>query len=308
MPTELRFGFYPKNLDFAAGDVTISTLDALEVKIKDVTESGRVEHGWYYSPPAAVKDIMSGVMRTLPYNGRVFRMPKTHALYHATSTDPEHLSFLVWVLGFVLGIRLSETEAGFLDATPIDPGTLHDIVWLSESESRALAIADTFWRLNSSNSRIPKGVAGIIHSLFLSQMPTLLDFEKFTYLYIALDGCHFVWSAMNGQRPTIVRHSDRIANLCSAFQCTIPDWADAKTGTVASYRNETLHEGLFFDEPLGFRIYRDSSSVSESASQRNVLLEMKYLVCRLLCGLVGFNDYGYIRSAINTRQQQGVRL
>jgi hypothetical protein len=27
-------------------------------------------------------------------------------------------------------MRLTDTEAGFLDATPINPGALHDIVWV----------------------------------------------------------------------------------------------------------------------------------------------------------------------------------
>ncbi len=308
MTTGIDFGFYPEPLDFTVGDITVATLDGLEQKVEQVTKSGLVERGWRYAPPAASKDFMSGLVRTLPYNGRVFGLPQSHSIRHTTATDPEHLRFLVWMLGFIQGIRLSDTEAGFLDATPIRPGTLHDIVWLGKSDQRALAIADAFWRQHATNPRIAKGVMGIVHSLFLSQTPTLLDFEEFTYLYVALDGCHFVWSTINGPSKAYVTHKQRIASLCAAFKCPVPAWADAQAGTVATKRNETLHEGLFFDEPLGYAIYGGAPRASGAGSNQNTLLEMQCLVCRLLCGIVGFDDASYLSSPVDTRQRHGVRL
>ncbi len=304
----VQFGFYPEQLDFNVGDLSVSTLDGLKQKVDEVMQSGLVERDWCYAPPAASKDFMSGKVRTLPYNGRIFGLPQTHALRHANASGPDHLRFLVWMLGFIEGIRLSDTEAGFLDATPVRPGKLHDIVWLGDSDRRALSISDDFWRRHATNPRIAKGVMGIVHSLFLSQTPTLLDFEEFTYLYIALDGCYFVWSVINGKSKGYVPHRQRIAGLCAAFHCPVPAWADAQSGTVAAQRNETLHEGLFFDEPLGYTIYGGSARAATSSPYPNTLLHMRCLVCRLICGIVGFNDASYISSPIDTRQQHGVRL
>jgi hypothetical protein len=235
MPTQVEFGYYPKPLDFSVGDVSVATPPGLKDKTREVMESGLIDGDWCYAPPAQAQDFMSGKVRTLPYPSRVFSLPKTHVLTHATSSDPEHLGFLIWILGFIHGVRLSETDAGFLDATPIKPGALHDIVWLGNSEQKALRIADTFWRSQAAAPAIAKGLTGVVHSLFLSQTPTMLHFERFIYLYVALDGCHAVWCAMNGIKPTSVKHFKRIAELCSKLNRGIPAWADPTTGTVSAH-------------------------------------------------------------------------
>jgi hypothetical protein len=304
MGMRMEFGYYPDPLDFTVGDLTIETLPDLETKRAGVEGRDGVEGDWIYAPRAKSQDILSGVIRQLPYNSRVFGLPQTHALAHATSNDREHLQFLVWMLGFIYGIPLTETEAGFLDATPIKPGKLHDIIWTGRSEPKALAIADKFWHDNAASPRVAKGLTGIVHSLFLSETRMRLDFEAFIYLYIALDGCYRVWTTIHGEPPKKSRptHQQRIDYLCKALNRPTPDWANPMSGTVAEVRNDTLHEGLFFDEPLGFQVY------FESPTDRNHLLEMRALVCRFICGIVGFGDTGYITSDIDKRQQFGIRL
>jgi hypothetical protein len=71
-------------------------------------------------------------------------------------------------------------------------------------------------------------------------------------------------------------------------------------------RNETLHEGLFFDEPLGFRTF--VSPVAQGVPNCDELMEMRALVCRVICALMGFNDASYITSRLDTRQLFLVRL
>lgn len=302
-----QFGYFPEPLDFIIGDVTVSSLDDLDESVKSVNECEQIEKDWLYAPAARNKDFMSGAIRTLPYSARVFGLPETHRIEHASASDVEHVRFLVWALGFIHGMRLTYTEAGFLDATPIKPGKLHDIVWLGKSDQIALGLADSFWLRHTSNPRISKAVVGIIHSLFLSQTPTHLCYEQFIYLYTALDGCHYVHSHLKvkGQKSLRVMHSERIANLCAAFNCPVPTWADSQTGDIAKHRNETLHEGLFFDEPLGFRVF---GGTGPSGSHQNILLEMQGLVCRFLCAMLGFNDPDYIASRVDTRQQIGLQL
>lgn len=305
MTVGCKFGYFPEPLDFTVGDVTVSTLDDFDESVRAVNECEQIERDWLYAPEARSKDFMSGVVRALPYSARVFGLPETHRIDRASTRDIEHVRFLVWVLGFIHGMRLTDTEAGFLDATPIKPGKLNDIVWLGKSDQKALGLTDSFWLRHASNPRISKAVMGIIHSLFLSQTPTHLCFEEFIYLYTAVDGCHYAHSLITGQNPRSGKHSERISNLCAAFNCPIPTWADSQTGTIAMHRNETLHEGLFFDEPLGFRVI---GATSPSGSHQDILLEMEGLVCRFLCAMLGFNDPDYITSPVHTRQQFGLKL
>jgi hypothetical protein len=50
----------------------------------------------------------------------VFGLPKTHTISLGdANTAPGYLEFCMWALSFFLGIRLTTTEAGFLDATAI---------------------------------------------------------------------------------------------------------------------------------------------------------------------------------------------
>ncbi|MEO1009601.1 MAG: hypothetical protein AAFX79_13645 [Planctomycetota bacterium] len=305
MTISLELGYYPKRLDFTVGDVTVSTLDDLDESAMGVNECCLIEKDWIYAPRQRVRDFMSGELTTLPYSARIFGLPKTHRIDHANAGDIEHVRFLVWVLGFIKGMRLTDAEAGFLDATPIKPGTLHDMVWDRKSEEKALGIADAFGRRHAGNPKISKMIVGVIHSLFLSQTPSLLCFEKFVYLYTALDGCHHAHSITTNQNPRAGGHAARIAKLCSAFGCPVPAWADPQNKQVADLRNDTLHEGLFFDEPLGFRVF---SGTSPTGSHQNILLEMRCLVCRFLCAMLGFNDQQYVTSPVNTRQMIEIQL
>lgn len=305
----IEFGYYPRPIDFQSGDLRVETLPDLDQTVADVSADGSVEKDWIYAPAAGARDFMTGKVTKHPYSARVFGLPKTHKLEHANADGEEHLSFLIWVLGFIHGIRLTETEAGFLDATPIKPGKLHDIVLtVSDTERKAVEHAERFWRTHSSNSRVPKALTAIIHALFLAQFPPALSFERFTYLYVALDGCHFVHSTLQGTAKNRVTHAERIEALCKAFGIAVPTWADPNApGNIASNRNETLHEGLFFDEPLGFSVYGGNKKAA-AAGRGNTVLEMQKLVCRLLCALLDLPDKTYVRSPVNDRQMHGMKL
>ena len=89
----------------------------------------------------------------------------------------------------------------------------------------------------------------------------------------------------------------------------VPDWADTSKQTSADVigpRNETLHEGLFFGEPLGFQIF--GGNTNRSQHDGNVLLEMSHLVSRLVLALLGMEKSDYVTSPINTRHTYGVEI
>lgn len=303
--TAANFGYCPKPLDWTHGNISVTTLPDLVQTVEAVASSLGVEGEWIYAPPARTRDIFSDATTEQPYSTRVFGLPQTHTIEHATG-DEERLNFLVWCLSFLLGIRLTTTEAGFLDATPIKCGKLNEIVWCGrDSVAKALDCADRFWIANVDRPRVTKALTGIIHSYFLAQNPTALGFERFTYLYVALEGCHFVYRTSLGQNPRSGTHSDRIAALCSAFNRQVPAWADPSARTVVDRRNETLHEGLFFDEPLGFAGFGGSRHQPPIG---HVPSQMEALVARLLVALLDIPASAYIQSPVNTRQRHGLTL
>jgi len=301
----ITFGFYPQSFDKASGPIAIATLPNLDDKMEGVFSSGYVEGNWIYSPPSRIEDMISRRVRTAPYSSRVFGLPKTHRLSHAKSQGPAHLRFLVHCLGFFAGMRMSDSEAGFLDATPITLGAAHDMLWLGDSLFTAVEYADRFWTAHATNSRIEEAMRSAIHSYFISRTPILLEFEEFIYLYTALEGCHCVHTLIQGEPTRITRHNERIARLCEAFSIPKPPWADPKNSLVAKHRHAALHEGLFFAEPLGFQLF---GGKNRNVQDGMVLLQMAALTSRLIIALLGMENCDYVRSPIDTRQRHGVRL
>jgi hypothetical protein len=298
---ELEIGYCPLQMDWKTGKILITSKANLDGIIADVESGPGVDRDWIYAPEQTTVDIMSGKSSTRPFKSRVFGLPKTHTISHSGATSEERLRFLTWCLGFLVGMRLTGEEAGFIDATPIRTGVLHDIVWLGDSASHALSYADEYWDRHSSDSRKTKGLTGIIHSFFLSQTPTLLEFERFIYLYTALDGCYAVCNSLFPGKCSAPTHRQRIKSLCKCF--TIAELSPASEGIVCA-RNETMHEALFFGEPLGFQLYGGAQHNLHGST----LLEMTKLVSRLIVAMLGVPATDYIQSRMDDRQRHGVRL
>src|SRR6201999_1505717 len=108
-----EFGFYPERLDVNYCDIRIETLDNFDAQVQAVKSSPFVEGAWIYAPPRQSRDFFTDVIRFLPYPSRVFGLPKTHRLIHRIN-EPERIRFLVWCFGFFEGMRMSDSEAGFL--------------------------------------------------------------------------------------------------------------------------------------------------------------------------------------------------
>ncbi len=255
-----------------------------------------VEDNWIYAPPQQVCDFTSGKVRQRPYASRVFGLPKTHLIEHAAATSENHLDFHLWALSFFVGIRLTATEAGFLDATPLKPGKLVDFILLGSSLTRALKLADDFWRTNLAKPRRAQVFEAAVHALFLGQSPKNLKFERFVYLYAAIDACYKLAEAL---RPSSgqLRNFERVAWMCGEFNVETPAWAEE----VAKIRNDTLHEALFMDAPLGFAVHKDGIN-------KNLTLETSALVCRFLVALIGGDGADYVGSPVNTRQMHCLDL
>lgn len=284
---ENKFGFYPEPLKLCAGDITISPLPEFHSIVTSMADWEDIKNDWIYAPP----------------HSRVFGLPKTHLIEHATATGDEHLDFLIWALSFFVGMRLTATEAGFLDATPVKPGKLIDFVLLGQSLERAVELADRFWVTNHNEPRNAQRFVAAVHALFIGQYPRALGFESFIYLYTAIDACYALTKELLPPGKYIT-HTERIEWMCGKLGVQTPSWADTaiKGSTkVSPIRNEALHEALFMGAPLGF-------AALQSGTRINFRLEMTALVCRLLVALIGGNDASYLGSPVNTRQYHGLNL
>lgn len=309
MPSSyVEFGYLPQPRELTCGNISIAQLDDAPEQITEIRSSPQVLKDWYYAPPSGAHDMLRDRTIAHPYSTRVFTLPKTHRLDHATCDDPDHLDFLVWCLGFFEGLRLTTFEAGYLDATPIKAGKLTDFVLMGGTTScDAIDLAERFWTDNAASPRRTKRLIGIIHSLFLAQNPNHLPFETFSYLYMALDACFKLTCDLHGTTSRS-GHAARVAWTCGQFNMPIPTWAASPRGQgtqISTVRNDTIHEALFFDEPLGFVTY---GGHAQSSGQQNVPLQMMALVCRFIVALLGKPDADYVRSAVNTRQRIGLKL
>ena len=174
------FGFYPEPFQLNAGPVTITPLPEFEQSIADTLASDHIEKDWIYAPPQQTREFGSGEVRDCPYSARVFGLSKTHLIEHTAATGEEHLDFHLWALSFFMGMRLTATEAGFLDATPLKAGNLVDFVLQGSSLTLAVELADDFWRTNHHDPRRARLFAGAVHALFLAQNPRSPQFERIT--------------------------------------------------------------------------------------------------------------------------------
>lgn len=302
-----EFGYYPERIEIENERFSIKTLPNFHEVVAVVKNDPNVHKDWIY--PGAQQNVdFSGVTSYRPYNARVFGMHKTHVLTLHNSDNLDDIDFVVWCLSFFTGMRLTVTEAGFLDATPVKKGKLVDFVLSQCTIEDAIELALDYLESERGNLRATKRVSAAIHALFLSQYPHNLPFEKFQYLYMGLDTCYRIIA--DKEYPKLkqdISHAKRIQWMCKKFEICIPEWAitDKTPSLISNVRNSSFHEALFFDEPLGFAIY---SNNQPNGKQNNVILEMQHLICRLLVCIFGRSDTDYVKSCIDDRQIKGLRL
>ena len=302
-----EFGYYPVPWSVTTNEFSIQPLQDHPRIVADITNDPNISKDWIYPGPGRSLDFISGQEHRMPYNSRIFGLPKTHAFKLHASDDPEELEFVVWCLSFFMGMRLTTTDAGFLDATPVKPGKLVDFVLSQRCLVHSVQMALDYLAAERADPRARKRVAAVIHALFLAQYPQSLCFEQFNYLYMALDACFSLLHAKESPRPH-VKHAERIPWMCGKFNMRVPDWADCsatgKSG-LSSVRNDTFHEALFFSQPLGFSVYGGNHSGSDP---HNVILQMQALICRLLVAILGSPGNSYVRTPVDTRQLHGLEL
>lgn len=297
-----EFGFYPDPIEIDTKLIKIRPLPEHETIVRQVLACERVHDGWIYAPMQGAQTLGSDHIIERPYSARVFDLPKTHIVEHISDDNDEHLDFLLWVLSFFLGIRLTTKENAYLDATPVELGRLVDFQLVEDGRVQVVELAEAFWMASNGHSKAANQFIAAIHALFLGQNLRGLQFERFIYLYTAIDACYALAKSLK-RRKKDYRHADRIAWMCCEFGLQLPDWANQAVGggkKVSAIRNDALHEALFMDAPFGFALHGEGTHV-------NITHEMHALVCRLLVALIG-GDAKYVGTPVNSMQRIRLKL
>lgn len=301
-----EFGYYPIACNIDTERFSIQTLPNFQESIDRVKNDPAVYKDWIYPGAAQKHNFISGEIHSLPYKTRIFGLPKTHVLTLYKCQNKEDLDFVVWCLSFFTGMRLTTTEAGFIDATPIKPGKLIDFVLNNCTLEDAINLIIDYLKSERDNFRSTKRVIAAIHALFLSQFPQSLSFERFQYLYMALDTCFKIIKTKSNSNERL-NHAERVQWMCQRFDIPVPIWATTtgNKSAVSIVRNDTIHEALFFDEPLGFSIYGGNQSTINNG---NIILQMQHLICRLLVAILGEPNSDYVKTSIESRDYQSLKL
>ena len=152
-----------------------------------------------------------------------------------------------------------------------------------------------------------------VNALLLGRYNRNLLFEQFNYLYTAIDTCYkMTIDQKENTEKRASSHAQRIEWMCDKHKVTVPSWAkpipcgENKVKTELSViRNDLIHEGSFFNAPLGF-VSKDWKKHINFMS--TVAYEMGNLVCRLLVALVGGKDKSYFERPVSNRQKTRLKL
>jgi hypothetical protein len=301
-----EFGYYPVIYNINTERFSIKTLSNFEESVDLIRNDPNTLKDWIYSDTALQYDLMSKELRPLPYKARIFSLPKTHVLSLHKNNNLDDLDFVVWCLSFFTGMRLTIHEAGFIDATPVKQGKLVDFVLSYCTLEDVINLALDYIETERDKPRSSKRVIAAIHALFLSQSPQNLAFERFQYVYMALDAC-FKIIATKSESSQNLTHPKRVEWMCKNFDIPVPTWATItnKQSAISNVRNDTIHEALFFDEPLGFSIYGGNQY---NANNPNIIMQMQRLVSRLLVSILGKSNTNYVKTSVESRQIEALEL
>lgn len=154
---ECEFGYLPERLDVSYNGIWISTLPQFDAAYAWVSEQKKTEKGWFY--PGC---------RGAPYPDRVFGLRHTHRICAAPGIEDGYVDFVLWVLSFFWGMRLTTLSEGFLDTTPIEPFALVDFYAVGDPVV-PLMLAEQVWKDSASIPKERNRLGAAIHTMFMTK-------------------------------------------------------------------------------------------------------------------------------------------
>jgi len=307
--TTLSFGYLPIEFNESTSGLHVENKCEGVDLVEGPQRTYWLYKSWAYPPRHLSHDFGTDAVKELPYRNRVFSLPKTHRISSDLPNDEDRIRFVVWVLGFILGIRLTTEEAGFLDATPVKTASLIDGVLHRSQYNRALESISEYYLAHQSGVSETSLLIGAIHSYFISGNPNGFFFEEFAHLYAALDAL-FRLTELQPTNCAPRKHAKRVAWMCSVYSIATPDWAvpgtrERDNSIISELRNESFHEALFTGQPPGFAVPGRGSAAEVDPYLNH---QMRKLVSRLLVAIVFGEKTKYVTTPLDSRMPQSLQL
>lgn len=259
--------------------------------MRTLKSDSRASGGWLYPPLLPVVGARGATPPCMP--AQVFALPPTHLISLSGSMDgPEAADFIIALIGFLDGVRLTREGWTHFLKVPLELGILGDLSCTSSEITSVLSVATATWLHASPEVR--QRLFGAIHWLTFSALYEH-DFERFAGSYIALDTLYWIHRQRGSRNDP---HAARPSILAAHFGVPLPPWGVVSGGTceLALLRNALVHEGRYAGAPIGF-----------AHPSENIAGELESFVRRLIIALLGI-QCGYVRSSCTTRQVHGLDL
>lgn len=304
--TEIEFGFLPTSTQFEVDNIIVQPLANAADVIASVLELGLIDGQWIY-PAIVDKSVLSNVLTQskidkIQVPAARFELPTTHILVHKQTKDIERTKFLVSMMGFFLGLRLMPKGWGHFYRTPVALHTLSDFHVANDELQQCIVYADRFW-LQHRKKKMRTLIFSAVNAFQIAQSYQH-DYERFLFLYTALDTC---MEMLQEVFPTKfqkkrIRHWQYARLMVDFLEIKpLPKWARKRrklTKTVLSEtRNAAIHDGLIAGVPFGHDVI----------GQDMLELELTNLISRAIIRILGVSCR-YTSTAINTRQQHSIDL
>lgn len=280
MTAHYAFGFLERRLDFADAQFEVRPRKLHEQAVKRVRNSPSAGPKWFHPPlePSLTERV------TVPA-GR-FELPPTHLLI--TPGRPYNAAygeFIVLVLGFIYGLRLTIRGTGHLHPTPLREHSLVNFAPKRAEVLSCLAKATALW--DSQSPDIRQLIFGAIHWHLVAQSYNH-QHERFAWAYTVLDNLHRIaWHISPAYRVLVPSevgaHSKRPVALAQVYGTPLPSaFADAlgAPGNVAvlvASRNQLIHEARWQGKPIGYAV---------SQVGHEMILNLQHFCSQIILGLL----------------------
>lgn len=191
----------------------------------------------------------------------------------------EHGRFMIQCLSFLYGQKLFTLPCEYVDSVQLKRD--HFGLFISNEDiEKGLIYCNELWMKEAAEdktefSRLLKRVFGIIHLLFMSTSKTNLQFEQFIYIYIALDASfkHFCDMGLIPHNGKGVPHKQRLKMISDIAGINFSQALSEQY--FYQIRNDVFHEGLYLEEPLGYKAKGGKHNLSFA---QNFLIHVIFVV------------------------------
>lgn len=272
------FGWIEEPWRYSGPGFEIFPVENYDQMVAEVVHGAVISRDWIYPPAVDINPLMHSP--TI-----VFLTPSTHYLQIDANVDHPGLSdFLILVLGFFLGLKLTPAGLGHMQRMARRRGLLVDFTDSGRDLEHAMRRAMLFFSSHRNDHEVLALTEAAFH-WFLSSQSYNHAFEVFAWQYTVLDNVHRLteilvpsYAALGGG------HAQRPVNLANQFRSPLPvNFVDPSrsmpnAAALARVRNELVHEARWLGQPLGF---------SANSDTWELLVQLKYFNSQLLLGLLG---------------------